>query len=286
LTQTGIAKTQLCRDPVSDGRLPHYGVVFVNSILSIGYGCTTASTTRIAKTQFREQERKRRMTFYRKKLIEVALPLEAINKAAAKENLRGTGRLRFIEVKGRAAGATVASAHIDDGCFVFVHDGEDFTEEQFASLCRFGFSNKRTLHTIGFRGIGFKATFSLGAAVDVLTPSLSVRFHKNRFTQPVWMPNSAPQNLTCVRVPLEDSHRAAELRKNLEDWKQSPSSLLFFRSIRRLTIDGSTVEKRPLGAGPSSDSERVELLSTGTKSSPVVLFQSRAEFAISRRTMA
>jgi len=175
------------------------------------------------------------------------------------------------------AGATIASSHIEDGCLVFSHNGEDFTEEQFASLCRFGFSNKRTLHTIGFRGIGFKATFSLGATVDVLTPSLSVRFHKNRFTQPVWIPGSPPENLTCVRVPLEDAHRTAELRKNLDDWKQSPSSLLFFRCIKRLTIDGSSVEKRRLSPGPSGDSERLELDCGGTESSPVILFRSAAE---------
>ena len=41
------------------------------------------------------------------------------------------------------AGATEAAAEIVDGEFIFAHDGEDFTAEQFASLCRFGFSNKR-----------------------------------------------------------------------------------------------------------------------------------------------
>ena len=60
------------------------------------------------------------------------------------------------------AGATDASVEISNGEFIFSHNGEDFTEEQFTALCRFGFSNKRTLHTIGFRGVGFKSTFSLG----------------------------------------------------------------------------------------------------------------------------
>ena len=46
------------------------------------------------------------------------------------------------------AGATEATVVINNGEFVFSHNGEDFNEEQFASLCRFGFSNKRTLHTI------------------------------------------------------------------------------------------------------------------------------------------
>ena len=64
------------------------------------------------------------------------------------------------------AGATKASVEVLDGEFIFSHNGEDFDEQQFASLCRFGFSNKRTLHTIGFRGVGFKSTFSLGDEVS------------------------------------------------------------------------------------------------------------------------
>jgi hypothetical protein len=82
------------------------------------------------------------------------------------------------------AGARSAKVWIEDDVFIFEHDGEDFTEEQFASLCRFGFSNKRHLHTIGFRGIGFKSTFSLGDTVELVTPTLSVRFSKRRFTEP------------------------------------------------------------------------------------------------------
>ncbi|MCZ6677438.1 MAG: hypothetical protein O7E52_09325, partial [Candidatus Poribacteria bacterium] len=60
------------------------------------------------------------------------------------------------------AGATKAWVDIQDGDFVFTHNGEDFIRDHFRSLCRFGYSNKRSLHTIGFRGIGFKSIFSLG----------------------------------------------------------------------------------------------------------------------------
>lgn len=38
------------------------------------------------------------------------------------------------------AGATEASVDIEDNCFIFSHNGEDFTEENFAALCRFGYS--------------------------------------------------------------------------------------------------------------------------------------------------
>ena len=67
------------------------------------------------------------------------------------------------------AGATEARVSIEDQRFVFEHNGEDFVEAHFASICRFGYSNKRALHTIGFRGIGFKSTFSLGDRVELFT---------------------------------------------------------------------------------------------------------------------
>lgn len=54
------------------------------------------------------------------------------------------------------AGATETKTWIEDRTFFFEHNGDDFSHENFLSLCRFGYSNKRSLHTIGFRGIGFK----------------------------------------------------------------------------------------------------------------------------------
>ena len=77
------------------------------------------------------------------------------------------------------ARATEASVRIEERLFIFEHNGDDFTGEHFASLCRFGYSNKRSLHTIGFRGIGFKSTFSLGDTVELYTPTLSVSFDRN-----------------------------------------------------------------------------------------------------------
>mgnify|MGYP000887944772 CR=1 FL=1 len=90
------------------------------------------------------------------------------------------------------AGATEASVRIEDCFFIFTHNGEDFTEEHFASLCRFAYSNKRDLHTIGFRGIGFKSTFSLGDTVELYTPTSllpsTVRGSRSRCG---WIPRKA-----------------------------------------------------------------------------------------------
>ena len=154
------------------------------------------------------------------------------------------------------AGATEAAAEIVDGEFIFAHDGEDFTAEQFASLCRFGFSNKRNLHTIGFRGVGFKSTFSLGDDVHLVTPTLSVTFHEQRFTQPEWAHHSpAEEGRTEVRVSIKNQAIEEELRRNLEEWRNSPTSLLFFNSIRRLRIGGQEIRWESLGRGPVEDSE-------------------------------
>lgn len=158
------------------------------------------------------------------------------------------------------AHATEASVDILDGYFLFSHNGEDFTEEHFASLCRFGYSNKRALHTIGFRGIGFKSTFSLGERVELYTPTLSIGFDQKRFTEPFWMNGSGvKRDRTTVRVAISDEHRETEVRKNLEEWLKSPVSLLFFRNIRRISINGKEVHWGSFGAGPVNGTEWLAL---------------------------
>ncbi|WP_428940954.1 sacsin N-terminal ATP-binding-like domain-containing protein [Fontivita pretiosa] len=173
------------------------------------------------------------------------------------------------------AGAKRVRVSMTNGQFVFEHDGEDFDEEQFASLCRFGFSNKRKLHTIGFRGIGFKSTFSLGETVEVLTPSLAVRFHKRRFTEPVWMDDAPACALTRIAVKIQDPNRERELKKNLQEWVESPASLLFFNRINELTISDLTLRKSRLGSGPVAGSERIRL--TGREQHDVMVFASPEE---------
>ena len=158
------------------------------------------------------------------------------------------------------AGATDASVRIENQTFIFEHNGEDFSDEHFASLCRFGYSNKRALHTIGFRGIGFKSTFSLGDCVKLFTPSLSVCFHRRRFTEPHWLSESIDTlGNTRVVVEISDQHRQREVEKNLEEWLKSPVSLLFFKSIRRMRIGDQEVHWGSLGPGPIPDSEWMAL---------------------------
>jgi hypothetical protein len=159
------------------------------------------------------------------------------------------------------AEATEASVRIEDGRFVFEHNGRDFTDADFHSLCRFGLSNKRILWTIGFRGVGFKSAFSLGDCVEIYTPTLAVRFHASRFTLPEWIDGTAPpEDLTRICIRLNAGLAASELEKNLNEWKDNPLSLLFFRHIRRLNVNGSIIEWQELGPGPVTGSRRVRLV--------------------------
>lgn len=154
------------------------------------------------------------------------------------------------------AGATAASVGMRDGEFFFSHNGEDFREEHFASLCRFGYSNKRALHTIGFRGIGFKSTFSIGDEVRLITPTLSVAFRRERFSEPVWLTNvEHDTNQTQVRIVIKDEYRRRELESCLDEWIQSPASLLFFRHLRALRVGEQQVRWDSAGPGPIGDSE-------------------------------
>ena len=155
---------------------------------------------------------------------------------------------------------------IDDESFVFDHNGEDFKEEHFASLCRFGYSNKRALHTIGFRGIGFKSTFSLGDRVELETPTLSLLFNKRRFSEPVWVgKGTVGEGRTRVRVGFANRKRKVDVEKNLQEWLKNPLSLLFFKNIRKLTVGEHLVQWDRLAKGPLHDSEWMILNGEKTK---------------------
>ncbi len=175
------------------------------------------------------------------------------------------------------AGARETSARIENGAFLFEHDGEDFAAEHFASLCRFGYSNKRDLHTIGFRGIGFKSTFSLGDRVEIFTPTLAVGFDRQRFTEPRWLESRVRSDgKTCIRVVIKDEYRRREVERNLEQWQQSPLSLLFFKHIRRLEVAGKEVCWEAIDAGPVPDSEWMAL-GNGNERQVYLLIRSAAE---------
>ena len=82
------------------------------------------------------------------------------NQLEADEELGGAWWLLFKQIQNPRhvlsellqnaddSGATEAYACVEDGCFVFRHNGHDFSPDEFRSLCRFGFSNKRTADAV------------------------------------------------------------------------------------------------------------------------------------------
>ena len=163
------------------------------------------------------------------------------------------------------AEATEVSINIVNGVFNFTHNGHDFIEEEFSSICNFGFSNKRLLHTIGFRGIGFKSTFSLGPTVELNTPTLSVAFHKQRFTYPVWTDRGLPENgYTQIVVKIIDQKTEEEIISSMDSWLKSPLSLLFFNNVRKLQIGGEELHWENISSGPVENSTWMGLKGTQT----------------------
>lgn len=138
------------------------------------------------------------------------------------------------------AGARCAQIRIVGDDFLFKHDGKDFDQDQFEALCSFAVSSKHTIKTTGFRGIGFKSTFSLGDSVYLTTPCFQVRFDRDRFTYPNGLPEVKPDSVWTVSIRVPISKKAKrELESSLREWKRSPCSLLFFQNLQDgIIIDG------------------------------------------------
>lgn len=175
-------------------------------------------------------------------------------------------------------GAKSARAWIERGVFSFEHDGPDFSQREFKALCAYAGSSKQSLHSIGFRGIGFKSTFSLGPIVEVLTPSIAVQFDHHKFTVPKWLPEAPSVAKTMIRVKLRDEDELVtkDLRDSLEHWRLHPVSLLFFRNINSLAIQDELVSCDRLGPGPIAKSERVRL--SGIQNELIVIRSEPAKF--------
>lgn len=170
------------------------------------------------------------------------------------------------------AQATWARAWVEDGAFYFEHDGADFEAEHLQSLCRFGFSNKRRLHIIGFRGLGFKSLFSYGPRVELMSPTLAVAFDEARFTEPVWIDGAPPLKHTRIRVVLTDHLIEARVLEDLERWANNPVPLLFFHSIRELEVGGRTISRTDGEPGLAPGAVWVEL--RGAEQDRVLLVRS------------
>jgi hypothetical protein len=152
------------------------------------------------------------------------------------------------------AGATWARVRLTGDQFSFEHNGADFDEVSLQSLCGFGQSNKRNLQTIGFRGLGFKSTFSYGPRVEVLSPTLAFAFEKTRFTIPKWLDQAPDTDHTIIRIQVEKSEILKRIGADVERWQTNPVPMLFFSNLRRLELNDERVTKEFIGEGPTPQS--------------------------------
>jgi hypothetical protein len=173
------------------------------------------------------------------------------------------------------AKATWARAEIKNGIFEFSHNGDDFDEKSFGSLCQFGLSNKRHLHTIGFRGVGFKSVFSLGDRVDVVTPTLAFAFEKKRFTEPIWTGGPFTSGETTISVTFSDELKSEAIQSDFSRWMKSPFPLLFFRHINDLQIGDRVIKKQVLRNGPIENSAYIKIIAEEEKD--VLFIESQPE---------
>ncbi len=157
------------------------------------------------------------------------------------------------------AGSTRVEIDLFGDEFVFRHDGHDFTEEEFDSLCQFGLSNKRNVWSIGFRGMGFKSLFSLGSTVVLRTPTLAVRFEKQRFTHPLWEDDAPPCRDTEIRARIETPELLDAMKQQLKQWASEPLPLLFLECVRQLSVVGLERTAKPTEAGPLPHAQRFSI---------------------------
>ena len=69
---------------------------------------------------------------------------------------------------------------IKDGYFIFLHNGEAFTERDIVGLCDVGNGNKmKDVKKIGYKGIGFKSVFMRSTNVTVQSGGYCFKFDKS-----------------------------------------------------------------------------------------------------------
>jgi hypothetical protein len=159
------------------------------------------------------------------------------------------------------AEAEWAIADIHDEDFYFAHNGKDFNASNLQSLCRFGYSDKRFMHTIGFRGLGFKSLFSLGPKVELWTPTLAIVFFEKRFTEPVWIQNAPYKNITTIKVTIDSTEKKKWLEEDIASWSNSGIPLLFFKNLKSITLQNHQITKEIIGSGPVENSNWIKLSS-------------------------
>ena len=173
------------------------------------------------------------------------------------------------------AGARRVRAWLSDGLFCFEHDGDDFNEENLTSLCSFGFSNKRHLHTIGFRGLGFKSTFSLGHGSRYVRRRWRLHLNKSG-SQNQYGRTSHPKSSSHASRYLFRNQRFKTTFKICAAGSRVQCRCCSSRTFGRLDLQGQIITKEVLDNGPVPNSVWIKL-DSGNSSNRVLLIESDEE---------
>jgi hypothetical protein len=90
------------------------------------------------------------------------------------------------------------SIFIQDGYFVFMHNGDAFTNDDIEGICFVGRKGEkvRNAKKIGYKGIGFKSVFGISSKVYIHTASQCFRFDKDywrSYWNENWNPSFGPK---------------------------------------------------------------------------------------------
>jgi hypothetical protein len=134
---------------------------------------------------------------------------------------------------------------------IIVECNEDgFTRENVEAICQVGNSNKGEDST-GEKGLGFKSVFMIASKVHIESKGYSFSFsfkegekELQKFTPENETSDNPPDRLTRITLFLVDdeSHRREALKKFRE---VSPTTLLFLRKIKKLTIIDNSEDGSP-----------------------------------------
>jgi hypothetical protein len=157
------------------------------------------------------------------------------------------------------AGASEARVSIENDRFVFEHNGEDFIEAHFASICRFGYSNKRALHTIGFRGSDSRARSAWAIGSSCSRRPWRSPSNARGSPEPHWI-DAVPDIGNHARRGGDRQPAAAPGgREESRRVAEEPGVAAVLQEIRRLRIGDSEVHWQSLGPGPIAESEWMAL---------------------------
>lgn len=142
---------------------------------------------------------------------------------------------------------------------IIANNGNVFTKLDLEAICRSAASNKQRGDSIGYRGIGFKSVVGLAQEVHIISGELETTFSKKLTLTDV--PDATKVPLLRIPHPIDESVRSETLDEinRLIDQGYStffifnglaaesidnefisfdPSSLLFLKNIRKLTLEG------------------------------------------------